>query len=92
MKKIIPVLLLLLSTTAFAEYAKVTVNGIVCAFCAQGIKKKFSAESNVENTDVDLTSKTVKLKFKEGKNLADEKIKEIILNAGYEVKAIERMK
>ena len=66
------------------EELKVGVKGMVCAFCAQGIEKKFKAQSEVEKVDVSLENKFVKLTFKDGKRLANEKITEILKDAGYE--------
>ena len=63
---------------------KVGVKGMVCAFCAQGIEKKFKAQPEVANVEVSLENKYVKLKFKEGKSLAKDKVTEILKDAGYE--------
>lgn len=63
---------------------KVGVKGMVCAFCAQGIEKKFKSQPEVSSVEVSLENKYVKLKFKEGKSLAKEKITEILKDAGYE--------
>jgi periplasmic mercuric ion binding protein len=62
----------------------VGVKGMVCAFCAQGIEKKFKAENAVESVQVSLENKFVKLKFKEGQKISNEKITEILKDAGYE--------
>ena len=75
---------------AFAETVKVNVNGLVCAFCAQGIKKTFAKESAVEKTDVNLDAKLVTLSLKKGEKIADEKITTLITDAGYKVVKIER--
>ena len=86
MKQVMIVLALVLSS-AFAragEELKVGVKGMVCAFCAQGIEKKFNAQPEVEKVQVSLENKFVKLNFKDGKRLANEKIKEILKDAGYE--------
>lgn len=66
------------------EELKVGVKGMVCAFCAQGIEKKFMAQPEVEKIEVSLANKFVKLKFKEGGRLSNEKIVEILKDAGYE--------
>lgn len=70
---------------AFAgEELKVPVKGMVCAFCAQGIEKKFMAQEEVAKVEVSLANKFVKLTFKEGKRLPEEKIAELLKDAGYE--------
>lgn len=80
------------SGAVFAETAKVTVKGMVCAFCAQGIKKKFGENPNVQSTEVNLDKKVVDLEFKKEKTLSDEEIKKLITEAGYNVVKIERKK
>lgn len=62
----------------------VGVKGMVCAFCAQGIEKKFKAQQEVEAIEVSLEKKFVKIKFKEGQSLSQEKISELLKDAGYE--------
>ena len=57
---------------------------MVCAFCAQGIEKKFMAQKEVSNVEVSLENKFVKLTFKDGQTLSKEKISEILKDAGYE--------
>ncbi len=63
---------------------KVGVKGMVCAFCAQGIEKKFMSQKEVAKVEVSLENKFVKLIFKEGQTLSKEKISEILKDAGYE--------
>ena len=75
---------------ALAGTARVQVNGLVCAFCAQGIKKKFAAEAPVQNVDVNLTTKIVTLDFKPGQNMSDEEISKRIVSAGFNVVKVER--
>jgi cation transport ATPase len=90
-KLLLAVVLSLLSNAAFAatQTIKASVNGMVCAFCAQGIDKKLRALSQTKDVYVNLKQRIVAIELKEGQNLADEKVKEVIKNAGYEVTAIE---
>lgn len=85
MKKLLIIAISLISFKVFAEEKVVPVNGMVCAFCAQGIEKAFKAEDAVESVDVQLKDKFVKIKFKEGKSLSDDKIETILKNAGYTI-------
>jgi mercuric ion binding protein len=78
------------SVSALAETANVKVNGMVCSFCAQGIKKKFSAHEGVESVDVDLDKKNVKIVIKKDKKLPDDEIKTMIKESGYVVEKIDR--
>lgn len=92
MKVFILLSAMFLSLPAFAESVKVKVNGMVCAFCAQGISKSFGKEAAVEKVDVNLDRKLVELVLKKDQKLEDEKIKTIIKDAGYETVSIERVK
>jgi mercuric ion binding protein len=85
-------LMVLLPLDAFAETATVGVNGLVCSFCAQGIKKTFSKQEAVESVEVNMDQKIVSIKIKEGAVLTDEKIKEIVTDAGFTTTAITRTK
>lgn len=81
---------LIFGSNAFAKEINVKVQGMVCSMCAQGIKKKFSQIKEVKEINVDLGSKMVAIKTNEDQDIKDEKIKEIITEAGYNVANIER--
>ena len=67
------------STGAFAgEKIDITVKGMVCSFCSQGITKKFK-EEGVKSVNVDL----------ENQKLPQEKIQKILTDSGYGVEKIE---
>lgn len=72
------------TTKPVSSELTVGVKGMVCAFCAQGIEKKFKAQNEVSSVQVSLENKYVKLKFKDGQRLSNEKIAEILKEAGYE--------
>ncbi len=84
------VLVALGSSVVQAKPIRIQVNGMVCAFCAQGIEKKFKAMPQVEALKVSLETKKVDLEIKEGATISDEQIKKIVTEAGYEVVKIER--
>lgn len=75
---------------ARADEVTITVKGMVCSFCAQGIKKTFSREAGVKNVNVNLDTKLVTIVTEPGSPLTDEKIKESIKDSGYEVLDIKR--
>jgi mercuric ion binding protein len=81
---------LLFSSTAYAEKISITVKGMVCSFCAQGIKKTFERKNGVEKVEVDLDKKIVTISSAQGATLSDDDIKKAIKDAGYEVLTIER--
>ena len=53
MKKIL-ILLNFISTSVFAVTQKIEVNGMVCAFCAQGIEKSLSKIETTKDVYVNL--------------------------------------
>lgn len=81
---------LMLSGGVMARDIEVKVSGMVCSMCAQGIQKKFSQYSSIENLKVDLDSKTVFIKTKGEEDLSDKNIQEAIFEAGYNVTSIKR--
>ena len=72
-----------------AETVKATVNGMVCAFCAQGIEKSLSQMDATKAVFVDLKSKIVAVEAKEGKTLDQKAIGAAIVDAGYDVVKME---
>ncbi len=85
------VLSALLSNVAFAatQTIKANVNGMVCAFCAQGIDKKLRALTQTKDVYVNLKQRIVAVELKEGQTLANETVKDLIKDAGYDVTSIE---
>ena len=67
----------------------VSVKGMVCSFCAQGIEKKLKTFKEVKSVEVDLDTKKVSVQFVAGQTVATEKIQETIKNSGYEVTDIK---
>jgi periplasmic mercuric ion binding protein len=93
MKKSISFLVLALvfmSTSAQATQSlKAQVNGMVCAFCAQGIEKKLRALGQTKDVYVNLKQKVVAVEIKDGQSLSHEAFTALIKDAGYEVTAVE---
>ncbi len=85
---IIAIVLISLSQTALASM-KVTVNGMVCSFCAQGIEKSISKMDEAKAVFVDLKNKVVVIEPKEGKTLNEKLISQEIKDPGYDVVKIE---
>lgn len=94
MKKILfgLAVVLAISSPAFAAGKEIiaTVNGMVCGFCAQGITKKFKAESAVAKVDVSLEKKLVTIDLKDGKDLDNKTVEKILKDSGYNVEKIIR--
>ena len=75
---------------AQAKTIRIEVDGLVCAFCAQGIEKKMKAQAATEKVFVSLEKKVVAVALKEGQDISDEKLKSEITDAGYVVRGISR--
>jgi copper chaperone CopZ len=77
------------STAFAAESIKASVNGMVCAFCAQGIEKRLSKMPATKAVFVDLKKKIVAVEAKEGQALDGKAISHEIKEAGYDVTKLE---
>jgi periplasmic mercuric ion binding protein len=78
------------SNLAFAtQTMKANVNGMVCAFCAQGIEKKVRALPQTQDVYVNLKQRLVVIEVKEGQTLSQETVKALIKDAGYDVTSIQ---
>jgi copper chaperone CopZ len=91
MKKIaITLALAIAALPAFATTSiKATVNGMVCAFCAQGIEKRISKMDATKAVFVDLKQKTVAVEAKDGMALDEKAIAAEITDSGYDVVKLE---
>nr|BDT27365.1 heavy-metal-associated domain-containing protein [Bacteriovorax sp. HI3] len=80
---------LLMSGSVFAgDKIDITVKGMVCSFCSQGITKKFK-EEGVKNVNVDLGKHLVSLELADNQKLDNARIEKLLTDAGYGVEKIE---
>jgi copper chaperone CopZ len=86
------VMLILVAATASSTAATIemTVNGLVCAFCAQGIEKKLKKFPATAEVVVNLEHRLVAVSLKDGQDIADADLRKALTDAGYTVKSIER--
>ncbi|MFZ9368324.1 MAG: heavy-metal-associated domain-containing protein [Burkholderiaceae bacterium] len=93
MKKLfIATVLAALSLPALATTSmKATVNGMVCAFCAQGIEKRLSKMPETKAVLVDLKQRFVVVEPNEGMKLDEKLIIAEIKDAGYDVLSVETL-
>ncbi|MDI9332793.1 MAG: heavy metal-associated domain-containing protein [Cytophagales bacterium] len=78
-----------LSSLTFATTTVLTVNGMVCAFCAQGIEKRLSKLPEIKGVFVDLKKKIVAVEAKDGMTLDKTLLQSEIKDAGYDVTKVE---
>jgi copper chaperone CopZ len=83
-------LALLATTSVSGTTIEMDVNGLVCAFCAQGIEKTLRSFPATADVVVSLEKKLVAVATKDGQDIDDDELKRALTNAGYTVKAIRR--
>ena len=72
-----------------AGTVKFSVNGMVCAFCAQGIEKRLTKLSETGALYINLAQKVVAVQPKPGKSIDIAKVSAEIVEAGYAVTAAQ---
>lgn len=82
--------LLAAAANSSAATIEMTVNGLVCAFCAQGIEKKLKKFPATAEVMVSLEHRLVAVSLKEGQDIADADLRKALTDAGYTVKEISR--
>lgn len=72
--------------------SRVTVDvlGAVCDFCAIAMTRTFERRDEVAAADVDLDAKTLTLILREGGDMDDETIADLIRRSGYELQGVRR--
>lgn len=86
------IILLAAAATSTAATIEMTVNGLVCAFCAQGIEKKLKKFPATSEVVVNLEHRLVAVSLKEGQDISDADLRKALTDAGYTVKSIARTK
>ena len=74
------------------QILRISVNGLVCDFCARSIEKIFTKNESVDSINVNLEKMLITINLKNGKNLNDDIIKQLIKDSGYDVAEINRDK
>ena len=93
MKNLIPiaaVFAVLIRSSTTAATIEMNVNGLVCAFCAQGIEKKLRKLPATADVVVSLEQRLVAVSLKDGQDIPDAELRKALTNAGYTVTSIQR--
>lgn len=90
LQAILTVCLLAVTATSTASMIELTVNGLVCAFCAQGIEKKLRKFTATADVIVSLEHRLVAVALKDGTDIPDGELRKALTDAGYTVKEITR--
>ena len=69
---------------------RLKVNGMVCSFCAQGVKRKLSTLPGVQSITVDMQSHTISLVTAEGFKGGESSIRKAVQDAGYAMTSIQQ--
>lgn len=77
-------------SAARAATIELTVNGLVCGFCAQGIEKTLRRNAATDDVFVSLENRLVAVATKPDADIADDELRKALKDAGYDVKAIVR--
>ena len=72
------------------EILYISINGLVCDFCARSIEKLFKKKSAVKNININLEEMLVTIFLKKGETINNQIINQIITDSGYELKEIRR--
>ncbi|WP_313912754.1 heavy-metal-associated domain-containing protein [Tahibacter sp.] len=81
---------LLLSVAASATTIEMEVNGLVCAFCAQGIEKTLKGFPATDAVLISLEHRLVAVALKDGTDIGDAELRRALTEAGYTVVGIRR--
>jgi periplasmic mercuric ion binding protein len=92
MKTLFVVAALFAIPAAQSDTIKASVNGMVCAFCAQGIEQNLKASGKTKDVFVSLKQKVVAAELKEGETMTHDAFKALVKDAGYSVTKIETVK
>ena len=74
------------------QIAVVSVKGMVCDFCAQGIEKTFKKDKTVAKIDVDLNKGKVFIAYRMNTKIDFEKIKKMIVSNGQNATKLQVLK
>lgn len=83
-------MLLIATGAAQARSVEMEVNGLVCAFCAQGISKAIRKLPATQDVFVNLEHRIVAVQLKDGQDIPDETLRAAVTDAGYATVKIER--
>ena len=72
------------------EIIMLNVNGLVCDFCAESVRKIFGKEEAVQKVHVDLANGKVRVDLKPGKSMDDAALEKLIRKSGYALVSIDR--
>ena len=82
--------LALMSAAVSARTIQMQVNGLVCAFCAQGIEKRMKKFDATDGVFVSLEHRVVAVALKQGADITDAELERAITESGYALIKVTR--
>ena len=77
--------------SAAPSRVEVTINGMVCSFCVQGIERKIRALPATQSVKVDIQKHLVDISLRQGQTIGDDQLRKLIRDAGFDVREIKRI-
>jgi copper chaperone CopZ len=73
------------------ERIDLTINGMVCSFCVQGVERKIRGLPATQNVKIDLSKRVVQVWVRHGETIQDDQLRKLIRDAGFDVREIKRI-
>lgn len=94
-RRLLPLLAFALATftqaaaLAGSSLYRITVSGMVCSFCAQGIEKRLQAIPGTQSVRINLAKGFVEVTARPGAKIDADTLKRAIQDAGYAVRRVD---
>ena len=75
--------------SAAGNTVELTVDGMVCSFCAQGIEKKLRENSATDDVFISLEHHIVAVSMKGKQSISDAELTKVLTEAGYSVREVK---
>lgn len=72
------------------QQIEMIVHGLSCPFCAYGLEKKLRKIEGLDSVSVEFKTGKVLLLLQDGSKATDDRLKELVKDAGFELVKIER--
>jgi copper chaperone CopZ len=75
-----------------SERIDLTINGMVCSFCVEGVERKIRGLPATQNVKIDLSKRIVQVWVRPGETIQDDQLRKLIRDAGFDVREIKHIK
>jgi len=76
---------------ALADTIKVSIPDMECEHCSKSVEDRLKLEKDITKISIDLKERVATIYTVDSVKVSDEKIRELIKDAGFEAKSIERI-